>query len=347
MYFLNFYFYTIIKFLLLIIFFIIFNKICLNNNLFLSNNNISAHKNFILNKSIIPISGGFFILISNIFLQNNFFFNFYNYFYLSIFTIGLYADLSKNFKPILRILAQVLIVGTLIFVFNIFIRDLRLPFFNLLLSNDILSLIFTVFCIIVFVNGANLVDGINLSATGYFLLVFTTIYMLSINNNLYVDNEFIKIQIFLLIIVLLFNLFNKSYLGDSGVYLLSLVTSIVIIKFINKNNSISPYFAFLLLWYPCFENLFSIIRRLLTRASTSTPDNRHLHHFIYKFLEQKNIKYSNNFAGIVILLFNTLTLFFAYKFYNKTQSLIISIFSAISLYLISYLTLKKKLNINF
>ena len=171
--------------------------------------------------------------------------------------------------------------------------------------------------------------------------------MLSINNNLYVDNEFIKIQIFLLIIVLLFNLFNKSYLGDSGVYLLSLVTSIVIIKFINKNNSISPYFAVLLLWYPCFENLFSIIRRLLNRASTSTPDNRHLHHFIYKFLEQKNIKYSNNFAGIVILLFNTLTLFFAYKFYNKTQSLIIIIFSAISLYLISYLTLKKKLKINF
>ena len=172
MYFLDFYFYTIIKLLLLIIFFIIFNKICLNNNLFLSNNNISAHKNFIFNKSIIPISGGFFILISNIFLQKNFFFNFYNYFYLSIFIIGLYADLSKNFKPILRILAQVLIVGTLIFVFNIFIRDLRLPFFNLLLSNDVLSLIFTVFCIIVFVNGANLVDGINLSAIGYFFFDF-------------------------------------------------------------------------------------------------------------------------------------------------------------------------------
>ena len=171
--------------------------------------------------------------------------------------------------------------------------------------------------------------------------------MLSINNNLYTDNEFIKIQIFLLIIVLLFNLFNKSYLGDSGIYLLSLVTSIVIIKFINTNNSISPYFAVLLLWYPCFENLFSIIRRLLTRASTSTPDNRHLHHFIYSFLNQKNIKYSNNFAGIIILFFNTLIFSFGYKFYNKTQSLIIIIFLAIFSYLISYYTLKKKLKTNF
>jgi UDP-N-acetylmuramyl pentapeptide phosphotransferase/UDP-N-acetylglucosamine-1-phosphate transferase len=339
--------YLVIKILFLIIFFIIFNKICLNNKLFLSDNNISDHKIFISNESIIPISGGFFLLISNIFLQEKFFFNFYNYFYLGIFFIGLYADLSKNFKPILRIVAQVLIVGTLIYFFNIFIRDLRVPFFNSLLSYDVLSLLFTVFCIIVFINGANLIDGINLSAIGYFLLIFITIFTLSINNNFYLENEFIKMQIFLLTIVLLFNFFNKSFLGDSGVYLLSLVTSIVIIKFINKNNSISPYFAVLLLWYPCFENLFSIIRRLLTGSSTSTPDNRHLHHFIYSFLKQKNIRLSNNVAGLVILSFNTIIFFFGYKYYNKPQLLIIIIFLAISLYLISYHTLKKKLKTNF
>jgi hypothetical protein len=34
------------------------------------------------------------------------------YFYLSIFCIGFYADFSKNFKPILRIVSQIFIIGS-------------------------------------------------------------------------------------------------------------------------------------------------------------------------------------------------------------------------------------------
>ena len=340
-------FYVITKFIISIIFFIFFNQICIKNKIFLSNTNISNHKSFIKNQNIIPISGGLFILFSNVILQNNFFYDYYNYFYLSIFLIGFYADFSKNFKPILRIVTQILVVGLLLNISDILVKDVRISLFNFFLNKHYFALIFTVFCILVFVNGANLIDGVNLSAIGYFLLIFTVIYLLSINNNFYLDREFVKIQIFLLIIILLFNFFNKSYLGDSGVYLLSLISSVTIINFVNTNNSISPYFAVLLLWYPCFENLFSIIRRLLNKGSTSEPDNKHLHHLIYSFLNMKKINYSNNLTGAIILSFNTIILFLSYKFYSKTQILLLIIFLAIFLYLLFYLIMRKKIKTLF
>jgi UDP-N-acetylmuramyl pentapeptide phosphotransferase/UDP-N-acetylglucosamine-1-phosphate transferase len=340
-------FFITTKFILLIIFFFVFNQICLNNQIFLSNANISKHKSFIKNKKLVPISAGFFLLFSNIILQKNFFYDFYNYFYLSIFLIGIYADFSKYFKPTLRIILQILVIGLFLNVCDIHVKDVRISTFNFFLNKHYFALIFAVFCILVFVNGANLIDGVNLSAIGYFLLIFITIYILSINNNFYLDREFVNIQIFLLIVILLFNFFNKSYLGDSGIYLMSLITSVVVINFINANSSISPYFAVLLLWYPCFENLFSIIRRLLNKSSTTEPDNKHLHHYIYSFLNKKKIYYSNNLAGLIILFFNTIILYFGYKFYNDTQSLILFIFLAIFLYLLFYFILRKKLKFDF
>ena len=333
------------KLIFLILFFIIFNQICLKNKIFLSNTTISNHKHFIPSNNLIPVSGGFFLLFSNMILQKDFFLDRYNYFYFSIFCIGIYADFSKNFKPILRILIQILIIGILLNIFNILIKDVKIPIFNSFLNIDFLALIFTVFCVLVLINGANLIDGVNLSAIGYFLLILFIIYTLSIKNNFYIDLEFIKIQIYLLIVIIIFNFFNRSYLGDSGIYLLSLIISVVIIKFINNNNSISPYFAVLLVWYPCFENLFSIIRRLSSRRSTSEPDNRHLHHYIYSFLNKKKINYPNNTTGAVILLFNTIIFFFGYKFYNKTLSLILITLLAVFLYLVIYFILIKKIKI--
>ena len=67
--------------------------------------------------------------------------------------------------------------------------------------------------------------------------------------------------IILLIYLLLFNLLNKLYLGDSGSYLLGVSIGSILIFIYKEISFISPFFIVLLLWYPCFENLFSIIRK--------------------------------------------------------------------------------------
>jgi UDP-N-acetylmuramyl pentapeptide phosphotransferase/UDP-N-acetylglucosamine-1-phosphate transferase len=54
-------------------------------------------------------------------------------------------------------------------------------------------------------------------------------------------------------------------MGDSGSYLIAIIIGIYLIKFYELNILISPYYIALLLWYPAFENLFSLVRRLKTK----------------------------------------------------------------------------------
>ena len=49
--------------------------------------------------------------------------------------------------------------------------------------------------------------------------------------------------------------FGKCFLGDNGVYVISILLSFIVINIINYNN-LNPIIAINLLWYPAFENLF-------------------------------------------------------------------------------------------
>ena len=71
-----------------------------------------------------------------------------------------------------------------------------------------------------------------------------------------------------LIILAIFNYKNYLFLGDNGSYLLGFFYSIVLIDFYNFNQSISPFFIILLLWYPSFEILFSILRKFVLGGSS-------------------------------------------------------------------------------
>jgi UDP-N-acetylmuramyl pentapeptide phosphotransferase/UDP-N-acetylglucosamine-1-phosphate transferase len=333
----------ILKILLLLGIFFIFNKLCLNYKLILNDTSISKHKSFVSKNNRVLITGGFFLIFGNIIYQKDFFSSLENLFYIFIFCTGLFADVYKKFFPLFRIFFQILIVFFFIKLFNIMIKDVRIDFINSILSKESISLIFTVFCIIVLINGSNFIDGVNLSTISYYLLVLLIILILSENNYFIADLYFIKIQIFLLFILIFFNFRNYVYLGDGGVYLVSFISSAIVINFINNNAIISPYFAVLLLWYPCFENLFSLIRRLLTNKNTYHADNYHLHHLIYLFFSRKNILYSSNITGLLIFSFNFIILTLGYKFYNETKYLLLLIFFSVILYCCCYFYLRRLL----
>ena len=59
--------------------------------------------------------------------------------------------------------------------------------------------------------------------------------------------------------------------------------------FINKTDQVSPYFIANLFWYPAFENLFSIIRRVLSQKKNYLADNLHLHQLIFIYLSKKKL----------------------------------------------------------
>ena len=142
-------------------------------------------------------------------------------------------------------------------------------------------------------------------------------------------------------------------MGDSGSYALGLMCGYFLIKIYELNQEISPYFIILLLWYPCFENLFSIIRKFSFRKSPISADNNHLHQLIYYFLKKKKIttKISiNNASSFLIILYNLFVFFLSLNYMSNSQFQIIMVLVNIILYLIVYFklfTFKYRINSSY
>ena len=175
---------------------------------------------------------------------------------------------------------------------------------------------------------------------------------LGYSQNLIINNDFFIKLIFLLFFLYILNLFNKTQLGDGGAYLLSFLSAIYLINFANENNFISPYFIILLLWYPCFENLFSIIRKRMSKTLATKPDNNHLHQLLF-FLILKKLKIkkkliANNLTSIIINIYNFVIFFISSeKYYDSTFQLLL-ILTNIVIYSCAYIYLYKyRKNFNY
>ena len=234
---------------------------------------------------------------------------------------------------------------------NIFVESVRINIIDQLLENYAFKLLFTSFCILILINGSNFIDGVNTLAIGYYLLVLLFISTIFLELNFKNSSLNINILYYLLFSLgslFVLNLFNKLYLGDNGAYLVSVFVGVSLIYIAKNNIIISPYYILNLLWYPAYENLFSIIRKAKNSKSAFKPDNFHLHQLIFTFLKYKikNFKIINSFTGCIINFFNFIIFFLATINYSSTKyQLLITCFSLIVynfLYLILKNYLKKK-----
>ena len=135
-------------------------------------------------------------------------------------------------------------------------------------------------------------------------------------------------------------------MGDSGAYLLSFIAGYYLIEFSSNNIAISPYFIIVLLWYPCFELLFSMIRRSSKDIKTYKPDTLHLHQMIYVYFKKK-LNTNNNrifhlYSSIIINFYNAIVFYIAINFIYRSEVLISIIILNIVVYLIIYSVLKNK-----
>ena len=171
--------------------------------------------------------------------------------------------------------------------------------------------------------------------------------LLGLENYLFQNSEFLVSLLITLLVLLVFNFMNKIYLGDGGSYLLGFLFAIYLIKLYMSNQHISPYFIILLLWYPCYENLFSIIRKYSYKLSPISPDTKHLHQLLFNYLKLRFKKKSNNFinniSSIVINIYNFSTFFIGYHFSSKTDILISLILINIFVYSYAYFSFLKKI----
>ena len=146
----------------------------------------------------------------------------------------------------------------------------------------------------------------------------------------------------ILFILFLLNLFKKSFMGDTGSYILSFFYGYLLIKIYVDYQIFSPFFVILLLWYPCFENLFSVLRKFQLKKSPIKPDNNHFHHLLFFYLKKRyKLKsiFANNYGSLIILLYNSIVFIFGLQNISNTQYQIILIVLNILIYCAIYFKL--------
>jgi UDP-N-acetylmuramyl pentapeptide phosphotransferase/UDP-N-acetylglucosamine-1-phosphate transferase len=251
-----------------------------------------------------PVVGGLFFFIfiffyllldfSNVYNLNlNIFFKlniqkiFFLFSFLFIFLIGILDD-RVDLKPLTKIISYIFISYLLFLTIpDIAIKTIRISFYKNIDLYEF-SIFFSILIFILFINSINMFDGINLQSSSLFLVVWTYIGI-----NFGFSEIIINIIIFLLIFSY-FNLKQKVFLGDCGIYLLSFLSFVYLSKIYNLPSS-TVYFDEIICLFllPLTDILRVVLVRVINGKSPLNADNIHFHHIIIK---------KNNFSFTIFLI---------------------------------------------
>ena len=315
--------------------FILFNKI---TNLININDKADNIRKF--HKSEIPLFGGILItynIIIFIILNEVFKLNLLNeintkreYFsfcfgIILFFLIGIYDD-KFNLSANKKLLLNFFIVFFLVLVDeDLLIKQLNFSFLDQPIYLKSFSYLFTVLCILLFLNALNMFDGLN-SQAAFFCFIIFLIFTIK---NVFISTS--TITILVLLIFLIYNYNNKMFLGDGGTQVLAFLISYIFIKSYNLYSSFKPDEIFAILSFPGLDMFRLFIFRLASGKNPFSPDRNHIHHLIQK-------KFNSFQTFLLIQFFIILNLFLFYYLNNKINGLIIIIL----LYLVVFVYFFKK-----
>ena len=303
------------------------------------------HQSF-SNKKNVPLSGGLFILFPIIFFLGDFLIS---GFVFSIYLIGFFSDRKILVSPKKRFLIQCVLILLFAIVFDIKINSSRIEFFDIILNNKIFAIPFSAFCLLILINGSNFIDGLNGLLISFSIIILFILTKLNLIDHSIISYQSVNLIIFILLLLLLLNIFNVLMLGDSGAYLLGFFIGFIIISSHKSNPDISPYFFISLIWYPCFENLFSILRKLNREFSPLKPDSKHLHQLVFFFFTKKfklRLILSNNLSSATICFFNFFIIYISTLDPGSTIFQIKLIATSIIFYNLSYFFLFRFYKLN-
>jgi UDP-N-acetylmuramyl pentapeptide phosphotransferase/UDP-N-acetylglucosamine-1-phosphate transferase len=136
---------------------------------YLSSNYGFAHQT-IVNEAA-PLTGGLYLflplLLVSILFEMNLIFPL-----IGLFILGLLSDLNIFSSAKKRFLIQLFFLSLYIFLSKLEVLPTRIPTIDSLFYGTYFSLIFTIFCFMILINGSNFIDGLNGLLLGYFSLIF-------------------------------------------------------------------------------------------------------------------------------------------------------------------------------
>lgn len=192
-------------------------------------------------------------------------------------------------------------------------------------DNRLILSIITIILILGFIHTINMIDGKN----GFTILIFFNLF-LYICLKKFINNDISQIDILLLailIIILFINLFDIAYLGNTGVILLSLYFSYILIDLYNFGK-LSEKEIYCLLNIPFLDGLRVTLSRILRNKNPFMPDKNHLHHLIKNWnyglififlslLFMSYIAFTVNYHFLIILFISLLNYYFLYMLFKK------------------------------
>tara|TARA_B100000795_G_scaffold251429_1_gene220258 strand:- start:963 stop:1985 length:1023 start_codon:yes stop_codon:yes gene_type:complete len=327
--------------LILVIFTLFINKFLLYKNILISETG-DIHQKF-ASKSSVPLTGGLFIFLGYLYFLNEKIFSFILFSFI-VFILGIFSDLKVIKSAKKRFLLQIFLIFSYVIFNDVQISDTRMVFLDSILHNNYINYLFVTFCVLIIINGSNFIDGMNTLCVGYYLLISATILYLQLNEIIIIKDISIFYIFILILFVFLLNLTNKVYLGDSGSYLLGFSFSIFLISIYKLNQHISPFFIVLLLWYPSYENLFSIIRKNIIKRSPMRPDAKHIHQLIFFYISKKydlNTFLANILTAQIINFYNLIIFSIGLYSITKSDIQIFLILFSVGMYTLAYVKLFK------
>lgn len=257
----------------------------------------------------IPLIGGISILIGVYFsivgqiIDNNIFLV-YVYGGLMILLLGLIDD-CYPFSAILRVLIQILIVSSIIWVTELKFDTIGHSFgLDKQIHLGYFSFPVTVLGIVFVTNALNLMDGADGIAGSLIIVVIVGINIFSL---LHSDFNFNPLSLALLGSLIPYLWFNitttikdKIFLGDSGSLFLGYSIAFLLLYETQVQNKISPPFALWLIAIPIYDVISVIIFRLKNGKPLLLPDSNHLHHFLQR-LGFPNIKVLLTIVGLGLI----------------------------------------------
>ena len=183
-------------------------------------------------------------------------------------------------KPVLRLLFQFFISGLMIAMSGEYISNIGNLFGTGDINLGILSIPFTIFCVVGIMNAFNMIDGLNGICAALALIPIT--YLTVLGNFSYG----LLIPIGAILGFLAYNLgyFGKKrrvFLGDSGSNMLGFAVAFVCIEYsqnINHSSYINPVTALWLVSIPLVDCIAVMISRAINGIMPFRPGREHLHH---------------------------------------------------------------------
>ena len=299
-------------------------------------------KNYYFNK---PLRYGGILIFINLIVMNFYYrevliFNdikILNYVFL-IITLILIEDTFQNIKPSIRFFFILLI--SFIFLFNAeFLPTIDMPLFRNLFNNFYIKLLIFTLAITTIVNGSNFIDGKNGLCT--LMSIFVTLSLIIVVR--YTGEEIILLNslylFFITQFIFLFLNFPKPmiYLGDNGSYILGFINISLTLYIFSFYYLDYTWLIIVILFYPLFEVIFSLLRRVVCFNSPFKADKKHLHHYIDNYLKLRFRKHSNNLTTIFLASIFATPSIFTYLIFLDVVSIFLSMILLIAIYLTYYI----------